>query len=123
MLKVHADQASPTGGARLAAEMEARTAECLNWITQSDVRNLAASGTTAVVTASGSLPAGVDRIAPARALVDAGAAVALASGFSPGPCATYNMQVAVSLACLQMKLTPAEPLRRHCKCRSCHWPR
>ena len=35
---------------------------------------------------------------------------ALASGFSPGPCATYNMQMALSLACLQMKLTPAEAI-------------
>jgi imidazolonepropionase len=109
-LKVHADQASPTGGARLAAELEARTAEHVNWITQSDVRHLSASATIAVVTAGGSLGTGVDRCAPARALVDAGAAVALASGFSPGLCATYNMQVAVALACLQMKLTPAEAI-------------
>lgn len=109
-LKVHADQTSANGGARLAAEMEARTAEQLNWITQSDVRHLASSSTIAVVTAGGSLGIGLDRIAPARALVDAGAAVALASGFSPGPCVTYNMQVAVSLACRQMKLTPAEAI-------------
>jgi imidazolonepropionase len=109
-LKVHADQVSRTGGARLAAEMEAQTAEHLNWINQDDVRHLAASGTMAVVTAGGSLRPGLDRCAPARALIDAGAAVALASGFSPGLCATYNMQMALSLACLQMKLTPAEAI-------------
>jgi imidazolonepropionase len=109
-IKVHADQVSPTGGARLAAEMEAQTAEDLNWINREDVRHLASSGTIAVVTAGGSLRTGLDRIAPARALVDAGAAVALASGFSPGPCATYNMQMAISLACLQMKLAPEEAI-------------
>jgi len=109
-LKVHADQVARSGGARLAAEVEAHTAEHLNWINQDDVRHLAASETIAVVTAGGSLRAGLDRVAPARALVDAGAAVALASGFGPGPCPTYNMQVALSLACLQMKLTPAEAI-------------
>ncbi len=109
-LKVHADQSSPTGGARLAAEVEAQTAENLSWINRDDVRHLASSRTIAVVTSGSSLRTALDRSAPARALVDAGAAVALASGFSPGPCATYNMQVAVSLACLQMRLTPAEAI-------------
>jgi imidazolonepropionase len=63
-----------------------------------------------VLTPGTSFYGGLGRHAPARSLIEAGAAVALASGFAPDQSPTYNMQTVIALACREMKMTPAEAI-------------
>ena len=109
-LKVHAGQEPGEEGARLAVELGAVSADHLDCATADDVTVLAASPTVATL-----LPGEVcrppgDRRPPARALIDAGAAVALATGFTPGAASTASMQMVVALACSHLGMTPAEAL-------------
>ncbi len=107
-LKIHAEQFSHMGAAHLAIEMEAVSADHLEQIDDDDVRRMAASNVIATLLPGAVFHLGLSRYAPARALIDAGAAVALATDFNPGTSPTYNMQMILSLACSQMRMTPAE---------------
>ncbi|HWR52838.1 MAG TPA: imidazolonepropionase [Bryobacteraceae bacterium] len=109
-LKIHAEQFSRLGGARLAAELGATSADHLEYISDDDVRTLAASGTIATLLPGAVLHLGLSRYAPARALIDAGAAVALATDFNPGTSPSCSMPMMLSLACAQMRLLPAEAI-------------
>jgi imidazolonepropionase len=108
-LKVHADQLSPGGGALLAAEMGAVSAEHLEYITPEGIEALAASGTVAV-----SLPLASlflrERYLPARALLAAGVPVAVATDFNPGSAPSFHLPLALTLACLNQSMTPQEAL-------------
>ncbi len=107
-LRVHAEQFSHDGGARLAAEAGAATASSLQFADRGDVAVLAQSPVIAVLTPGETFHLGLDRYPPGRALVDQGAVVALATDCSPVTSPTCNMQMILSLACLHMRLTPAE---------------
>ncbi|HOK45356.1 MAG TPA: imidazolonepropionase [Bryobacteraceae bacterium] len=107
-LKVHAEQFSRTGAAMLAVEMGAASADHLAHINDDDARALAASDTIATLLPGSVFHLGLDCYPPARKLIKAGAAVALATDYNPGTSPTYNMQMVLSLACSQMRMTPAE---------------
>ncbi len=107
-LKVHAEQFSHTGAARLAIEMGAVSADHLDYIDPADISMLAESPVVAALLPGAVFHLGLDHYAPARALIDAGAAVALATDFNPGTSPTFNMQMILSLACAHMRMTPAE---------------
>jgi imidazolonepropionase len=109
-LKVHAEQFSRTGAARLAAEMGAASADHLEQAGEEDARALAQSNTVATLLPGSVFHLGLRRYAPARALIEAGAAVALATDFNPGTSPTFSMQMALSLACTQMRMSPAEAI-------------
>jgi imidazolonepropionase len=109
-LKIHAGQFSSDGAAALAAELGAASADHLDYAGDDDIRALAASGTVATLLPGAVFHLGLDRYAPARKMIDAGVAVALATDFNPGTSPTYSMQMILSLACSQMRLTPAEAL-------------
>ena len=106
-LKVHAERAGHDGGARLAVELGATSADGLEYASGDDVRLLAASPTVATLLPTGGRGDAKCR-APARALIDAGGAVALASGFSPAVSSPGNMQMVVALACADLGLLAAE---------------
>jgi imidazolonepropionase len=106
-LKIHAEQHRPTGAARLGVELGAISVDHLERATAEDIKALAASSTVATLLPGASYFTGGPP-APARALLDAGAAVALATDFNPGTSPTLNMQMVLSLACTQLKMTPAE---------------
>jgi len=108
LLKVHAEQFSHTGATRLAVEMEAVSADHLEYIDKDDIRLIATSPTIATLLPGAVFHFGLDRYPPARALIDAGAAVALATDFNPGSSPTCNMQIILSIACAHMHMTPAE---------------
>jgi imidazolonepropionase len=108
LLKVHAEQFVHTGATRLAVEMEAVSADHLEQIGEEDVSLIANSHTIATLLPGAAFHLGLDRYPPARALIEAGAAVALASDYNPGTSPTCNMQVILSVACAQMRMTPAE---------------
>jgi imidazolonepropionase len=109
-LKLHADELSPGGGAELAASLRATSADHLAAISEEGVRALAGSPTVATLLPGTMLFLGKSRQAPARALIDAGAAVALATDFNPGTSPTPNFPLMLTLAVSQLKLSVAEAM-------------
>ena len=109
-IKVHADEFQSSGGAALAVEVGATSADHLGAITEDDIQKIAASKVVATLLPATLFMMGAQRYAPARKLIDSGAAVALATDFNPGTSPTLNMQFVLSLACTQMKMTPAEAI-------------
>ncbi len=109
-LKVHADQFSHYGSVRLAVELEAASADHLQFVDQDDIAILAQSSTIATLLPGSAFHLALGRFPPARALVEQGAAVALATAFNPATSPTCNMQMILSLACTQMRMTPAEAI-------------
>jgi imidazolonepropionase len=106
--KVHAAGECP-GAVALAVERSAASVDHLERATPADIAILAGCPTVATLLPCASFHDG-GPYAPARALVDAGAAVALASNYNPRHTPALNMQTAVALACRQMGLTPAEAI-------------
>jgi imidazolonepropionase len=108
-LRLHADQFTEAGGVDLAIELGARSVDHLEATGDKGVRALAASDVTGVLLPASALFLGRP-MPPARALVDAGAAVALATDFNPGSAFCESLPVVCSLACTQLKLSPNEAL-------------
>jgi imidazolonepropionase len=109
--KLHADELEWSGGAELAAELGAASADHLGAISDAGVQALAASGTVATLLPATLFFLGRRRYAPARALLDAGATVALATDFNPGSSPTPSLPLVLTAACSQMGMTPSEALR------------
>ena len=109
--KMHADELEGSGGAELAAELGAASADHLGDISEAGIRALAASGTVATLLPGTLFFLGRPKFAPARALLDAGATVALATDFNPGSCPSPNLHFTMTAACSRMGMTPAESLR------------
>jgi imidazolonepropionase len=109
-IKLHADEFQSTGGAALAVDTSATSADHLGAIAETDIALLARSDVIATLLPATLFMLGEHRYAPARQLIDSGAAVALATDFNPGTSPTLNMQFVLSLACTQMKMTPAEAI-------------
>jgi len=108
--RLHAEQFAHTGATRLAVALRAASADHLERITRADIRALAQSDTIATLLPGAVFHLGKDTYPPARALIEAGAAVALATDFNPGTSPTLNMQMVLALACTQMRMTPAEAI-------------
>jgi len=107
--KVHAEELSPLGGAGLAAKVGAASADHLEHISGDGIQALAASHVIAAL-----LP-GVSFFlhhgyAPARKLIDGGAAVCIASDFNPGSCMSFSIPLMMTIACTQMSMTPEEAI-------------
>jgi imidazolonepropionase len=109
-IRIHADELEHSGGARLAAELGALSADHLQWIDDSDIQALKKAGTVATLLPGTAFNLGMMRYAPARKLIAAGVPVALATDFNPGTCFTMNMQLILAFACTQMRMTPAEAI-------------
>jgi imidazolonepropionase len=108
-LRLHADQFNSLGGVDLAVDLGARSVDHLEAITPKDITRLATSNTAGVLLpASGFHLDG--RYAPGRALIDAGAAVAIATNSNPGSAPTSSMPLTISLACRFCGLMPAEAI-------------
>jgi len=108
--RLHADEFESSAGAELAAELGAASADHLGAISDEGIEALARSATVATLLPGTLLFLGHTRYPPARRLLDAGAAVALATDFNPGSSPTVNLQLVMSLACSQMGMSPAEAL-------------
>jgi imidazolonepropionase len=108
-LRVHADQLGGSGAAEAAARLGARSADHLNHVSDAGVAALAASETIAVLLPASSFSIGAPP-APARRLIEAGAAVAIATDFNPGTSAVLSMPETIAFACSLYRLTPAETL-------------
>jgi len=108
-LRLHGDQFTEQGAIPLAVELGARSVDHLEATGPNGVRALAASDVVGVVLPASALFLGRP-MPPARALVDAGAAVALATDFNPGSAFCESLPLCCSLAATQLKLAPAEAL-------------
>jgi len=109
-LRVHADQLSLSGGAKLAAELNATTADHLEHVDAAGIAALKAAQVQPVLLPGSVYALGSNRYPPAREMIDAGLAVVLATDFNPGSSPTPSMPMVLSLACTQMKMTPGEAI-------------
>jgi imidazolonepropionase len=108
--RMHAEQLSRTGAARLAVLMRAASCDHLEQVNKNDIQALGKSDTVATLLPGCDFHLGLKHYAPARALIDAGAIVALATDYNPGTSPTLSMPMVLSLACSQLRMTPAEAI-------------
>lgn len=109
-LRMHADQLSDSGGAALAAELRTSTADHLEHTGISGILELEKAGVQPVLLPGSVYALGSARYPNAREMIDCGLAVVLATDFNPGSSPTPSMPMVLSLACVQMKMTPAEAI-------------
>ncbi len=109
-MKLHADELAGTGGAELAVELGAVSADHLMRISDEGIAALAGSDTIAVLLPGTSFFLGMRAFAPGRRMVDAGCAVALATDCNPGSSMTENPQTILTVACIGLGLRPIEAL-------------
>jgi imidazolonepropionase len=109
-LKIHADEFKALGATRLAVEMGAVSADHLVCTPPDQIELLARSETAAVALPGTPFGLGHQDFTPARAIIDAGGAVALATDCNPGTCWCENMQLMIAVACRYMHMTPAEAI-------------
>ena len=109
-LRVHADELAPTGGAELAAELGARSADHLVHVSEAGMRALAAAPCAATLLPAACFYLRLPRFAPARALVASGAPVALATDANPGGGLSPSMPFAMTVACFSLGLAFEEAL-------------
>ncbi|MGO9340499.1 MAG: imidazolonepropionase [Terracidiphilus sp.] len=109
-LRIHAEQFRPGAGARLAAELGATSADHLETVTEETLTQLRIAGVQPVLLPGSVFALSRTQYPPARAMVDAGLSIVLATDFNPGSSPVASMPFMLSLACLQMGLAPAEAL-------------
>ncbi|NPV75220.1 MAG: imidazolonepropionase [Anaerolineae bacterium] len=109
-LKIHADEFEALGGARLAAELGAVSAEHLVKTPPEDIKALAQSQTVAVALPPTPFGLGDPNYTPAKAFLEAGGLLAIASDLNPGPAWCESMQFVIALACRYLRLTPAQAI-------------
>lgn len=109
-LKIHADEFDNLGGAALAAELQAVSADHLVATSPEDIRVLAASDTVAIALPNTPFGLAEKHYTPATAILEAGGILALATDLNPGTAWCENMQFVIALACRYMKLTPAQAI-------------
>ncbi len=109
-VRIHADQLSRGGGAALAAELGALSADHIEYASDEDLTLLAGAGVVGVTLPLASLYT-FEHPLDARRLLDKGVQVAVASDYNPGTAPSYNLPLALLLACTLNRLTPAEALK------------
>ena len=108
--RIHADELGASGGSRVAAQVGARSADHLVHVNATGIAALAAAGVTATLLPCAAFYLKLGRFAPARALIDAGVPVALATDVNPGGGFSPSMPFAMSLAAFAMNMTFEEAL-------------
>jgi imidazolonepropionase len=107
-LRVHADQFTSSGAVELAAALNAKTVDHLEQTTTELIAVMKKAGVQPVLLPGSVYAIGSQKYAPARAMIDAGLPVVIATDFNPGSSPTASMPMILSLACTQMKMTPSE---------------
>ncbi len=109
-LKIHADELVPLGGAQLAAELGATSADHLLYASQEGIKAMADAGVVAVLLPGTSFTLRSPQRPNVAAMLEAGVPIALATDFNPGTCPTESMQIVQTLAWQSLGLTPAQAL-------------
>jgi imidazolonepropionase len=108
--RLHAEQLTRTGATQLAVKLGAASCDHLEQISKADIRALAKSNTVAALLPGCDFHLGLKKYAPARALIEAAAIVALATDYNPGTSPTMSMPMILSLGCTQLRMSPAEAI-------------
>jgi imidazolonepropionase len=108
--KLHADELTPLGGAELAADLGAVSADHLLFVSEKGMEAMAEKGVVATLLPGTAFFLSLGRYAPACRMIEKGVTVALASDFNPGSCMTQSLPLITTIACTQMRLTPAEAI-------------
>jgi imidazolonepropionase len=106
--RLHAEQLTRSGATQLAIKLGAASCDHLEQVNRADIVALGKSKTVATLLPGCNFHLGLQQYAPARALIEAGAIVALATDYNPGTSPTLSMAMILSLACTQLRMTPAE---------------
>ena len=109
-VRIHANEFERVGAIQVAAKHGAVSADHLLVMEPEDIEALREAGTVAVLLPGTPLGLGLKHYAPARELIEAGVPVALATDCNPGTCPSENLALIISLACSQMRMTPAEAI-------------
>ncbi|KQC03208.1 MAG: imidazolonepropionase [Candidatus Cloacimonas sp. SDB] len=109
-LRMHADEIKPIGGAELAAEVGAVTADHLGAASDKGIEAMRIAGVIATLLPATIFSLGMNSYARARKMIDSGLPVALATDYNPGSCNCDSMQFIITLACLKMNMTIAEAI-------------
>ena len=109
-IRMHADQLSLSGGAKLAAELSAVTADHLEYTDAAGIAALREAKVQPVLLPGSVYALGSSRYPAAREMIDAGLAVVLATDFNPGSSPTPSLPMVMSIASTHMKMTPAESI-------------
>jgi imidazolonepropionase len=109
-LRLHADQLANSGGAKLAAELKATTADHLEETDEQGIAAMKSAGVQPVLLPGSVYALGSKDYPRAREMIDAGLAVVIATDFNPGSSPMPSMPMVLSLACTQMKMSPAEAI-------------
>ncbi|RKY46983.1 MAG: imidazolonepropionase [Candidatus Neomarinimicrobiota bacterium] len=110
-LRIHAGEFKSIGGAKLAAELGARSADHLVHVTDDEIEAMRKRGVVAVLLPATTFFLGSDRYAPAKKMMEMGVEVALSTDFNPGSSFTQSMQFVITLACIKMRMGILEALQ------------
>lgn len=108
--KIHANQLSSSGGAKVACDVQAISAEHLDYVTPEEIQCMKEADVVPVLLPSAVFYLNLDRFAPAREMIEAGLPVALSTDFNPGTTMTESLPIVMTLACIKLHITPAEAL-------------
>lgn len=108
--RVHGEQLTRTGATQLAVQLGAASCDHLEHVNKSDIKALANSDTVGTLLPGCDFHLGLKKYAPARELIDAGAIMGLATDYNPGTSPTVSMPMILSLACSQLRMSPAEAI-------------
>ena len=109
--KIHADQLSPGGGAELAAEVDAFSADHLEYVSQEGIKKMAEKGVTAVLLPGASFFLSMKKYPPARDMIEQGVPVSLATDLNPGSSMTESLSLMMTMGCTMFKMTPKEVIQ------------
>lgn len=109
--KIHADQLSPGGGAELAAEVNASSADHLEYVSQRGIERMAETGVTAVLLPGASFFLSMKKFPPVREMIEKGVAVSLATDLNPGSSMTESLPLMMTMGCTMYKMMPGEVIK------------
>ena len=109
--KIHADQLSPGGGAELAAEVNAFSADHLEHVSQTGIERMAEKGVTAVLLPGASFFLSMKKFPPAREMIQKGVYVSLATDLNPGSSMTESLPLMMTMGCTMYKMVPKEVIQ------------
>ncbi len=109
--KIHADQLNPGGGAELAAEVGAYSADHLEYVSQKGIERMAEKGVTAVLLPGASFFLSMKKYPPAREMIEKGVVVSLSTDLNPGSSMTESLPLMMTMGCLFFRMTPKEVIQ------------
>ncbi|MCK4358657.1 MAG: imidazolonepropionase [Candidatus Cloacimonetes bacterium] len=109
-IRMHADELEPIGGAELAAEIGAVTADHLVAVSDNGIQKMKEANVIPILLPGTTFSLGLKKYTPARKMIETGLPIALATDFNPGSCHCDSMQTVISIACIEMGLLPSEAI-------------